>query len=264
MFPSHRVSAGATLQLRYRSRGVNSAVLTLSFLDQKIWWRLNPSGPSDWTQACLRLDSRFEKDPTSSPLISLWITSYSSKPSPSRPTYFDLDDLRLLESPEVDPKRLRVLQKLIERDNASRASIDAALELRNVRPSRRRYLVGDRAKILFEVRNASDTPLQIPRDRTGSDEYPLVTTQAWIEPLDAAARRTDFGIAARRGRQFAAGGFIRFLPQPILRAGQTLTFSEGMPDLAPGRYRASVELKSIADYRILATRSATFEVEPAR
>src|SRR5262245_41856335 len=92
--PSSRVNGSTTLVLRYRSRGVKSAVLRLDFLDQKLLWRVNPVGPSGWAQVCLSLDSRFEKDPTSSPLAAFSITSYSSEPSPSRATYFDVDDLR--------------------------------------------------------------------------------------------------------------------------------------------------------------------------
>lgn len=261
--PYQRVSAGAKFLVRYRSRGVESAVLSLSFLDQKVVWRLNPSGASDWVQACLPLDSRFEKDPMSSPLAALSITSYSIEPSSSRATYFDLDDLRLLESPDGD-RNLNALQKRVEADNGRRASIDAAIELRNVRTSRRRYIAGDPVVLTFEIRNGSDGALRIPRDRTGSSGYPLVTTQVWIEPLDAAARETDFGLAARRAGEFAAGGEIRFLERPVLGAGQKLTFSQGLRDLAPGRYRATVEIGSIAESRILAAQSASFEVAPAR
>lgn len=260
--PYRRVGAGSVLVFRYRSRGITTAVVILDLLDQRLSWRIGPQDTDTWKKACLLLDPRFEKDPTRSRTARLSIISYSKLPLQGNPSSIEFDDIRIVQPPDPLGTRSAALARRIKQRSENEARIAAALELGAVRTSRAHYLPEDRVFVTFEIRNRSDTALVIPRDRSGANRYPLVTTQMWLVPLDASARQTDLGRAARKGGRFPAGGRVRFLQETALAGGRILTFSRPLRPLESGRYRVYVQLLDIRDNELLMEASAEFEIVP--
>ena len=95
-----------------------------------------------------------------------------------------------------------------------------SIRIENVKTAKATYTESETVVVTYEVVNKAGRRLSVPLNTRYSRPMHIIGSfQAWIEPVDAGAKTTDFGRAGRRGNRRAAGGTILPVNRKHLEAG---------------------------------------------
>lgn len=166
-------------------------------------------------------------------------------------------------NPPVQARSAAAAPVMTDERALGQGELEQAIRLQELKTGKANYAQGETVVVTYEVVNTGNRPIDVPLNTSYSRPMHIVgSLQAWIEPLDADARRTDFGRAKKVGKRFAAGGTILPIQEDRLNPGQRLPRSaEVNAQLQAGRYRYDVEFSSVGGETLLCAESIEFTVE---
>jgi len=156
----------------------------------------------------------------------------------------------------------------IEQEGANRTASEQKMKecirIQGLKTDKSACTQGEQIVLTYDVVNVNSTRLDVPLNTRYSRPMRLIgIQQAWIEPMDDSAKRTDFGPAAKRGTRYAAGGSIFPVGKSYLDPGEQLHQKSSIGrDLMPGRYKYYIEMKAIDDGSLMDEATVEFMVLP--
>lgn len=239
------VSVESVLVFRYKSDEISDLRLSLQLTNQRLAWSLELAPSAEWREVRLPVAKKLTKGVGGVKIDGLNLTTFARIPDGKESVVMDLDDFRLETSQGLSVNETRKVHDALIMRGDLENDLAKHIRITNLATGRNTYLQGEPIVISYDIVNTSDKRLTVPENTQSSRPMHLIgTVQAWIEPVDASAKKTRLG-GARRGSRYAAGGAIFPVPKGHVLPQERMHQQKVMRrDLNPGKYRYYVEIKS--------------------